>query len=253
MTSSERVLRGSSLVVSAAGATDTGRVRDHNEDSLLVTGRVFVVADGMGGHAGGEVASRIAVEALAGLEDSAPRHPQDVTAALHTANERILAAAAADPALRGMGTTATGLVLVDDGDREQWVVLNVGDSRVYRLADQRLEQLTRDHSEVAELVAAGLLEPADVATHPRRNVITRSLGTDPGPEPDVRALDPAPGECFLVCSDGLTNEIDDGEVLHLLEQHPEPQEAADALVTAAVRAGGRDNVTVVVVAVREGE
>lgn len=253
MTPAGRVLRGSSMLVRAACATHVGRVRDHNEDSVLAGSRVFAVADGMGGHAAGEVASRIAVEALTELEDHPAGRPEDVAALLREANRRIVQAQADHPELRGMGTTATGVTVVDAGGREHWVVFNIGDSRVYRLADNRMHQVTRDHSEVRELLDAGLLDPADVATHPLRNVITRSLGTDPGPEPDVWVFPPTPGERFVVCSDGLSGELDDRDIMLLARRYPDPQDAADELVGAAVRAGGRDNVSVVVVAVDAGE
>ncbi|MBM6403513.1 serine/threonine-protein phosphatase [Phycicoccus sp. CSK15P-2] len=241
------------MLVRAAGATHVGRVRDHNEDSIVAGARVFAVADGMGGHAGGEVASRIAVEALGALEETPASRPEDVTAVLKAANTRILEAQQDDPGLRGMGTTVTGVTVVDAGGREHWLVFNIGDSRVYRLADNRMHQVTRDHSEVRELVDAGLLDPSDVATHPLRNVITRSLGTEPTPDPDVWVLAPTPGERFVVCSDGLSNELDDRDIMLLARQHADPQTAADELVGAAVRSGGRDNVSVVVVAVDPGE
>ena len=252
MTPSGRVLRGSSMLVRAAGATHVGTVRESNEDSLLAGSRVFVVADGMGGHAAGEVASRIAVEALGELEDHPPTRPEDVTAALLEANRRILDAVAEHPELRGMGTTATGVTVVDTGGREHWVVFNVGDSRVYRLADHRMHQVTRDHSEVRELVDAGVIDAAEAARHPLRNVITRSLGTDPAPRPDVWVLAPTPGERFVVCSDGLTGELDDRDIMLLARSSADPQVVADELVAAAVRAGGRDNVSVVVVTVDAG-
>ncbi len=253
MTPAGRVLRGSSLLVRAAGATHVGRVREHNEDSLVAGARVFAVADGMGGHAAGEVASRIAVEVLTELEDHPASRPDDVADALREANRRILRAQADHPELRGMGTTATGVTVVDAGGREHWVVFNVGDSRVYRVAENRIHQVTRDHSEVRELLDAGLLEPSEVAHHPLRHVITRSLGTDPGPEPDVWVLAPTPGETFVVCSDGLSGELDDRDIMLLTRQHPDPQRTADALVAAAVQAGGHDNVSVVVVAVEAGD
>ncbi|GAA4409062.1 protein phosphatase 2C domain-containing protein [Fodinibacter luteus] len=247
--SAPRELRGTGLVVRAGAATHVGRVRDHNEDALLASGRVFAVCDGMGGHAAGEVASRLAVEALATLDEHPPAGADDVTRALGQANEHILRSEAAHPEQRGMGTTATGLVVVDAGDHEQWVVLNVGDSRVYRLAEGGLGLVTRDHSEVRELLEAGLIDADEVPTHPLRNVITRALGSDPAPEPDLWVLPPTAGERFVVCSDGLSNELADDEIEHLLTAAPDPQAAADALVAAAVRAGGRDNVSVVVVAV----
>lgn len=251
--SAGRVLRGSSMLVRSGSATDVGRVRDHNEDSVIAGARVFAVADGMGGHAAGEVASRIVVDALADLEEHPPSRPEDVAALLREANRRILEAATEHPELRGMGTTAAGVTVVDAGGREHWVVFNVGDSRVYRLADNRMHQVTRDHSEVRELIDAGLLRASEVATHPLRNVITRSLGTDPAPEPDVWVLAPTPGERFVVCSDGLSNELEDRDIMLLARRHTDPQEAADELVAAAVRAGGRDNVSVVVVAVDAGD
>ncbi len=248
-----RLLRGTSMLVRAGSATHVGRVRDHNEDSVVAGSRVFAVADGMGGHAAGEVASTIAAEALAGLEEQPPTRPEDVAEVLRAANRRILEAQAEHPELRGMGTTATGVTVVDTGGREHWVVFNVGDSRVYRLAEHRMHQVTRDHSEVRELVEAGLLDASEVSRHPLRNVITRSLGTDPAPEPDVWVLAPTPGERFVVCSDGLSNELDDRDIMLLARRHADPQEAAEELVGAAVRAGGRDNVSVVVVSVEAGE
>jgi protein phosphatase len=247
-----RVLRGSTLRARSGSATDVGRVRDQNEDCLLDAPGVHLVADGMGGHAAGEVASRIVVDVLASLaERPGVARAEDVTDIVREANDRIRQAQREDPHRRGMGTTVTGLTVVDTGDREEWLVLNVGDSRVYRLAGDRLEQVTRDHSEVRELVDAGLLDPAEAPYHPMRNVITRSLGADRAPEPDVWVLPPAAGERFLVCSDGLTGELDDDEIADILRSEPEPQAAADALVAAAVRAGGRDNVSVVVVAVED--
>jgi protein phosphatase len=147
-----------------------------------------------------------------------------------------------------MGTTLTGLALVDDG---RWAVLNVGDSRVYRYADGQLTQLTVDHSAVQQLVDAGLLDARAALRHPRRNVVTRSLGTQPPPAPDIALRDPVPGERFVVCSDGLTNELSDAEISRLLADCDDPQQAAEQLVERAVRAGGRDNVTVIVVQLEE--
>lgn len=244
-----RVLRGTSLRVRSGSATHVGRVRDHNEDSLLAQGMVFAVADGMGGHAAGEVASHLAVEALSTLVERPPARPEDVAAVLREANSSILRSQATNPEQQGMGTTVSGLTVVDAGGSEHWVVFNIGDSRVYRLADNRMSLVTRDHSEVRELVDAGLLDAADAATHPMRNVITRSLGSDPAPSPDVWVLPPTAGERFVVCSDGLSNELDDREIMLVARKYADPQVAADQLVNAAVRAGGRDNVSVVVVAV----
>jgi protein phosphatase len=247
-----RVLHGTALRVRSGSATDVGRVRDHNEDSLIADGMVFAVADGMGGHAAGEVASRIAVEALATLVEHPPTRTEDVADVLREANDAILQSQEHDPEQRGMGTTAAGLTVVDAGGREHWVVFNIGDSRVYRLADNRMSMVTRDHSEVRELMDAGLIDAAEAARHPMRNVITRSLGSNPAPSPDVWVLPPTPGERFIVCSDGLSNELDDREIMLVARQYDDPQVAADQLVAAAVRAGGRDNVSVVVVAVDAG-
>ena len=234
--------------VRSGHATDVGRVRDHNEDSLLDAPGVWAVADGLGGHAAGEVASRIAVEVLGTLTDREVAGPDEVTAAVAEANERILAAQDDHPGRRGMGTTVTGLALTS-GEEPRWVVFNVGDSRVYRVGTGGLEQLTRDHSEVRELVDAGLLDPADVATHPMRHVITRSLGATPDVVPDTWVRPVEPGEWFVLCSDGVTNELADDELARVVRAAAEPGEAARALVDAAVRAGGHDNATVVVVAV----
>ena len=244
-----RVLRGTALQVRSGSATSVGRVREHNEDALIADGTVFAVADGMGGHAAGEVASRIAVEALSRLVEHPPTRPEDVARVLREANDGILASQEQDPGQRGMGTTVSGLTVVDAGGREHWVVFNIGDSRVYRLADDELSLLTRDHSEVRELMDAGLIDESEAATHPMRNLITRSLGSDPAPSPDVWELAPTAGERFVICSDGLSNELADPEILQVARQHADPQVAAAELVAAAVRAGGRDNVSVVVVAV----
>ena len=151
-----------------------------------------------------------------------------------------------------MGTTVAGLTVVDIAGREQWVVFNVGDARVYRFADEDLSQVTRDHSEVRELMDAGVIDAAEAAVHPLRNVITRSLGSDPAPSPDVWVLPPTPGERFVVCSDGLSGELDDREIMLVARKYDDPQIAADRLVAEAVRAGGRDNVSVVVVSVDSG-
>ena len=244
-----RVLRGSGLRVRSGSASSVGRVRDHNEDALVDDGLVFAVADGMGGHAAGEVASQIAVEALAHLVGHLPSSADDVVAVLHEANDGILRSQERDPEQRGMGTTVTGLTVLDDGDGEHWLVFNIGDSRVYRVAGDRIGQVTRDHSEVRELLDAGLIDEDEAARHPMRNVITRSLGSGHAPEPDVWELPPEAGERFVVCSDGLSNELDDAEILGIVLEHPDPQAAADELVAAAVHAGGRDNVSVVVVSV----
>jgi serine/threonine protein phosphatase PrpC len=242
-------LGNTGLVVRSGAATHVGRVRPHNEDSVVSGSRVFAVADGMGGHAAGEVASRIAVEALTELDGLPPHRAEDVAGALHAANQRMLDAQAGRSGERGMGTTATGLALLEGESGFDWLAFNVGDSRVYRFAEGRLVQVSRDHSEVQSLLDAGLLGPDEVADHPLRNVITRSLGSDPAPEADVWVLPPTAGERFVLCSDGLSGELDDREIERLVAENDDPQVAAERLVAAAVEAGGHDNVSVVVVAV----
>lgn len=234
-------------------ATDVGRVREHNEDSVLARGRVFAVADGMGGHAAGEVASRIAVEVLAELADRDELHPDDVVHQLAVANRRLLESVTQTPERRGMGTTAAGVAVVTAKGGEQWAVFNVGDSRVYRWVSGSFTRLSTDHSEVQELMDAGVITEAEAAVHPLRNVITRSLGTDPAPVPDLWVMPPVPGERFVLCSDGLSNELSDEQIGSVLDQITDPQTVADALVRAAVEAGGRDNVSVVVVSASSRE
>ncbi|OAB89083.1 hypothetical protein AWH69_02150 [Janibacter melonis] len=238
---------GSRLVLTAGAATDVGRVRTHNEDSGLAEGGLFLVADGMGGHAAGEVASGIAVDTMRELVGRHDLTAEAVGEQIGLANRRILDEMAADPDKQGMGTTVSGIALVVTGGTDHWAVFNVGDSRVYRLIDGALMAMTVDHSEVRELVDAGVITAEEARTHPKRNVVTRSLGTTYAATPDVRVVPPHAGERFLVCSDGLTGELTDDQVRDLLVRHADPQRAAEALVRAAVEAGGRDNVTVVVV------
>lgn len=235
------------LLLRVGAATDTGRVRDHNEDSALAEGGIFLVADGMGGHAAGEVASGIVVETMRELAGRSELTTDDVTHQLVRANESILRAVRSHPEQKGMGTTASGLALVTAGGADHWAIFNVGDSRVYRSIDGTLTQVTVDHSEVQELIEAGVITPAEARVHPARNVVTRSLGTDYAYQPDVWVLPPYAGERFVICSDGLTNELDDDVMREILQANPDPQVASEELVRAAVEAGGRDNVTVVVV------
>ncbi|HEY7718081.1 MAG TPA: protein phosphatase 2C domain-containing protein [Pedococcus sp.] len=241
------------LTLRAGAATDVGRVRQHNEDSLLARGTVFVVADGMGGHAAGEVASRIVVETFEELAAQQRLRTEDVVGALTRANARILESVARHPEQSGMGTTASGLAVVSTGGSDHWAVFNVGDSRVYRLVGQDLSLVTVDHSEVREMVDAGLITEEQALRHPLRNVVTRSLGTEHMPTPDVWVFPPHPGERFVICSDGLSNELSLQDIRRIVLEVEDPQEAAVALVRSAVEAGGRDNVTAVVVALDGGE
>jgi len=228
-------------------ATDVGRLRPVNEDAALTGPYVFMVADGMGGQAAGDVASGLAVARLGRLANRTEITATDIKAELVACNHEILDAAERDVGRTGMGTTVAGLVLVTLAGTRHWVVFNVGDSRVYRFLDGRLMRVTVDHSEVEELVASGAIRAEEARTHPRRSVVTRVLGMRPDPEPDVWVFPTSPGERFLICSDGLTSELADSEIAAVLRAQPVAQAAADALVAGAVIAGGRDNVTVVVV------
>ncbi|HEY0167602.1 MAG TPA: PP2C family serine/threonine-protein phosphatase [Jatrophihabitans sp.] len=239
------------LTLRWGSATDVGRVRTLNEDSLLAVPGLFVVADGMGGHAAGEVASQLAVTEFARLAEQERMRAEDLTETVRQANQHILSASAERDDRLGMGTTLTGIGVVGSEHGEQLAVFNVGDSRVYRFTGGQLGQLTVDHSAVQELVDAGRITAEAARSHPRRNVVTRSLGSDPAPAPDVWLVQPVPGDRFLVCSDGLTGELEDSVIAELLSATPDPQAAADQLVRRALDAGGHDNVTTVVLDVVE--
>lgn len=320
--------------------TDSGRIRPGNEDNLLADRRVFVVADGMGGHQAGEVASALAVDLLRSRLSAAGATLDDVVGAVADANDDIYRAANGNPDQQGMGTTLTALVVVDaiaplddlddvddlddagddggdggdptqpipvdsdqpdapaggedrasdephaapevagddepavqhgsargeadelEGERpanddgpqhEQFALINVGDSRTYLLRHDRLRRITTDHSYVQELVATGHITDDEARSHPRRNIVTRALGIDPAVRVDAWTLPIVSGDRFVLCSDGLVDEVRDDDIAELLRSHPDAQEAADALVEEANRQGGRDNITVVVVDVLEGE
>ncbi|WP_166845540.1 PP2C family serine/threonine-protein phosphatase [Isoptericola sp. BMS4] len=226
-------------------STHQGARRRLNEDSYLAGGSVFFVADGMGGHDAGEVASAAAVEALAPLRESAVVHEDDVRCRVATAHDAVRAIETAPG--RGAGTTLSGLVLTDQGGEPYWLVVNVGDSRTYRSTNGVLEQVSVDHSEVQELVDAGRITADQAATHPRRHVVTRALGAPDDPEPDFWFLPVHAGDRMLVCSDGLTVELGDRRIAEVLLMEADPQRAADRLVAEALEAGGRDNITVIVV------
>jgi protein phosphatase len=233
--------------VRAGAASHVGLVRGSNEDRALTSINVFAVADGMGGHAAGEVASSLAAARLEELGDRPELTADDVRAALLVANADILADAGLNPERAGMGTTAAGIANVVVAGSAHWAVFNVGDSRVYRFESGEFAQLTVDHSQAAELLAAGEITPAEAAGHPLQNVLTRALGMDPAPEVDLWVFPPTPGERFLICSDGLPLELVDGEMASVLRTCGEAQQTADELVRLAVQAGGRDNITAVVV------
>lgn len=237
------------ISVGYGAATSAGRVRDHNEDNFLARPPVFVVADGMGGHAAGEVASAIVVTAFGRLADKPTLQTSDVAAAIEECNSQIVWKSQQDESRAGMGTTVAGIVAVEAAGVDHWVVFNIGDSRVYQWNQGVLRQLSTDHSEVQELVDAGQITHDDARRHPRRNVVTRSLGTIPGPVVDQWLLPPSVGERFVVCSDGLSGELTDSDIAALLRAGGSPQGLADGLVAQAVAAGGRDNVTAIVLEV----
>jgi PPM family protein phosphatase len=228
-------------------ATDVGLVRAHNEDSMLLEPPVFVVADGMGGHAHGEIASALVVSGLRHLVGRKELTVDEATAAVELLNGTIQEASLEMPAVRGMGTTAVGLIAVQHEGSPQWLAFNVGDSRLYRWVDGVLEQLSVDHSVVQELLDRGEITQAEVSTHPQRSVITRVLGTAGSATADYWLLPVSAGVRFLLCSDGLTTELGPPRIATVLAEHDDPKEAADALVAAALRAGGRDNVTAIVI------
>jgi serine/threonine protein phosphatase PrpC len=230
-----------------AGATDVGQVRSNNQDRYL--GRpqagLWAVADGMGGHQGGEIASQLACEALA--ERFGEHTIVGLVDAIEAANSAVHQAGNEDPELAGMGTTVVAIALVRDNDDEVLAVANVGDSRAYRLADGVLEQLTEDHSLVADMVREGSLSAEEAATHPQRNILTRVLGVYDEVPVDVITVSPHHGDRYLLCSDGLFNEVPEEAIASVLRRLVDPAEAADELVQRAVQSGGRDNVTVLVV------
>ena len=235
------------IVVTWGAVSDTGRVRARNEDSVLAQSPVFVIADGMGGYRGGATASRIAVDTLRQVLDQPALHATDIPEQLQAANAAIRRQATLEPASSAMGTTAVGLALLHEAGAEYWLAFNVGDSRVYRLHHGVLTQISVDHSYVQELVLAGFIEPDEARRHPERSIITRALGTSDGAEPDFWVFPAEPGERFLLCSDGLSGELDDATILELLDVPGDPQETAELLVRRANEAGGRDNISVIVV------
>ncbi|HSS12066.1 MAG TPA: Stp1/IreP family PP2C-type Ser/Thr phosphatase [Acidimicrobiales bacterium] len=227
-------------------ATDVGLVRAINQDQMLIASPLFAVADGMGGHAAGEVASLTAIESLkAAFEKDRTR--AGLIAAAEEANRSVWERAQNDPELRGMGTTLVGLALVEEDGEEQLVVIHVGDSRVYLLRQGELEQLTTDHSLVQELVDDGQLSEAEADVHPHRHVLTRALGVDPEVAVDEIEVLPVKGDRYLLCSDGLPREVSESQMASILRRLADPREAAKELVAEARARGGNDNVTVVVV------
>lgn len=240
-------MSGSPASTRIGTATHTGPGHEVNEDEAFAGSTVFAVADGMGGHAAGAEASALAISCVSGLDGHGYLTADHIRNTIATANESIVESARVHPERQGMGTTLCGIGLVQMAGSDHWVVFNIGDSRAYRYVHGALTQLTTDHSEVAELVAAGEIAPEQAPRHPRRNILTKALGANPPPQPDQWVLPAAAGERFLLCSDGLHTVVGDDWITMVLRECADPQTAADNLVHHAVEAGGRDDVTVVVV------
>ena len=243
-TSSPRNDTSSVEVVSSyyGSRTEIGNVREHNEDSLTVLPPLFAVADGMGGHEAGEVASEITINTL---NDLAPQSAdaEALARAVVAANLNVIKAPSQGVGREGMGTTITAAIL----EKERLVIAQVGDSRAYLLHNGSLQQLTRDHSLMADMIEAGQLTEAEARVHPNRSVITRAIGSDPHMQPDLYELNVETGDRLLLCSDGICGMIEDHEIASIMRQAPSAQSCADQLVEAALAAGGFDNATAVVV------
>jgi serine/threonine protein phosphatase PrpC len=245
--------------VKAYGLTDVGRQRQHNEDAFLVAdeAKLFLVADGMGGHAAGEIASRIAVESISEFivhtkeDDGTWPHAYDeqftrttnrLMAALRMANTRVLEAMRKDAKLRGMGTTVVACM----ADHGKISVAHVGDSRAYMIRNGRISRITNDHSWVFEQVQAGMLTEAEAEKHPLRNVITRALGGALSVNPEASEIDSRPGDLYLLCSDGLTGMVPEDQILKLVTANADDLEkACRQLIDVANEHGGLDNVTAI--------
>lgn len=246
------------MEVKAFGMSHVGRQRQHNEDAYLVDekAKLFLVADGMGGHAAGEIASRIAVDSIAefilqtvedegtwphAYDEHLKRSTNRLMAALKLANTRVLDAMRKDARLRGMGTTVVASLV----DNDTVSVAHVGDSRAYLVRNSQISRITNDHSWVFEQVQAGMLTEAEAEKHPLRNVITRALGGALSVTPEANEIDCRPGDVYLLCSDGLTGMVPEDEILRVISEHDELEKACECLIDLANERGGYDNVTAV--------
>nr|WP_245325152.1 protein phosphatase 2C domain-containing protein [Microbacterium amylolyticum] len=232
------------LTLRWAGATDAGRKRENNQDSFLTTPPLFVVADGMGGHVGGEIASQSVVARLHETAETGRISPEEIDRALALAVQDI--SDHPDTTDEGTGTTLTGVYLDQTVDTATVVALNIGDSRVYLQRGDQLMQVTTDHSLVQELVQSGRLSEEEAETHPYSNVITRAVGPSEAVSPDYVRIDILPGDRYVICSDGLTKELTDYGILHFLHENSDPADAVVGMMKAALDNGGRDNVTIIV-------
>lgn len=250
----------------AYGLTDIGRKRKHNEDAFVIdlSEGLFVVADGMGGHAAGEVAARIAVDTIEEfITDTSQKmestwpfqynhqwrfNSNRLAVAVEKANERVISAVAKQPSLKGMGTTLVGGILNGSG----MSLAHVGDSRAYRRRGGELRRLTDDHSWVHEQIVTGILTEEEAKSHPLKNVVTRALGGGPTVLPELQELDLQPGDQYLFCSDGLTTMLSDEEIAQVLGSHGDPEATCRDLIERANEKGGLDNITTIVVEVADG-
>lgn len=232
-------------------ATHAGKIRSNNQDQLLANDPMFAVADGMGGHTGGEIASAIAVDALAAAATVATI--DDLIDRVQEANAEIVQRGRLEPELKGMGTTVTILTDLRRAGPNRLGIANVGDSRLYRVAADGLHQHTEDHSLVESLVRDGRLTRAEAAVHPQRNIVTRALGIDERVLVDAWELVPVVGDRYVLCSDGLFNEVHEDEIHDVLTSIDSPQDAADELVRRSVEAGGRDNITILIVDITDAD
>lgn len=235
----------------SAVATDVGCVRSANQDRAVVEPRFCAVADGMGGHQGGEVAAQMAIETLRRTLGETQPSGELLREAVREANHAVWERSLGDDQLRGMGTTLTVLALVGEDGHEHLALANVGDSRAYLWRTGTLSQVTADHSLVQDLVRAGRITESQAAEHPGRHILTRALGVDSHVDVDMWNFQPMDGDRFLLCSDGLVNEVDDTQIARILLDYPQAEQAARALVDAAKVSGGNDNITVVIVDIEE--
>jgi serine/threonine protein phosphatase PrpC len=226
--------------VRVGAKSDIGRARERNEDSFIIHAPLFAVADGMGGHRGGNVASAMALETL--LEGDAGSQPEALIEKVKLANGRVLERGESERDLQGMGTTLTAVLT--DGDKAHFV--HIGDSRAYLLRGDDFRQLTHDHTLVQRMVDEGRLTRDEADHHPQRSILTRALGVDADAEPDPMTLDLHPGDRLLLCTDGLTGMVDEDRIREILQTEPDPQQASDRLIDEANAAGGEDNITVIV-------
>jgi len=237
------------MLVNWGAATDTGTLRVQNEDSFLAQDGMFVVADGMGGHNAGEVASAMAIKMLGDAQKAGVTDANQLSEVIKQINKAIFQASADQTDQRGMGTTLTALALTPSNRNSEVSVsvANIGDSRTYLLRNGEFRQVSVDHSYVQELVSEGLITKEEARTHARRNIVTRALGIEPNVAVDTWTLPLINGDRYILCSDGLVDEVTDEAIEQCVKQPISPQKLADQLVVIANQNGGRDNITVVVV------